>query len=300
MRLTGKARVAGVIGWPVTHSLSPRIHGHWLEQHRIDGAYVPLSVAPEHLHQAVRALPALGFRGINVTIPHKEAVRAALDDESALARRIGAVNTIVVTQDGRLIGSNTDGFGFLENLRAGAPHWQPGAAPAVLLGAGGAARAVVAALIDAGVPELRVVNRTVARAERLASEMNGTDGGDDACSGGGKSGAPIRPLPWSALPQALDGAGLVVNCTSLGMAGQEGLELDFAALGGRLAPGACATDIVYVPRVTPFLAAAAAAGLHVVDGLGMLLHQARPGFSAWFGVQPEVTQALWHEICSGL
>ncbi|WP_207485380.1 shikimate dehydrogenase [Arenibaculum pallidiluteum] len=269
---SGKALVAGVMGWPVGHSRSPRLHGFWLREYGIDGAYVPLAVPPDRIEQAVRALPALGLRGANVTIPHKEAVVAALDRVEPAARRIGAVNTIVVLPDGTLEGRNTDGFGFIENLRAGAPGWRAVAGPAVVLGAGGAARAILVALADAGAPEIRLLNRTADRADRLADELGG----------------PVRVLPWEARPAALDGAALVVNTTSQGMAGHPPLDIGL----GALPPDAVVTDIVYTPLETPLLAAARARGNPVVDGLGMLLHQARPGFEAWFGRRPEVTPAL--------
>jgi shikimate dehydrogenase len=172
MILSGRARLAGVVGWPVGHSLSPRLHGYWLEDHGIDGAYLPLAVAPEHFETALRSLGDLGFRGVNVTIPHKRTALALCDEVAPLAARIGAVNTLVF-DDGRLKGNNTDAFGFLENLRRGAPAWDPAAGPALILGAGGAARAVAVALLDAGVPELRLANRTAARAEALAEELGG-------------------------------------------------------------------------------------------------------------------------------
>jgi len=270
--LSGAARVAGVIGWPVTHSRSPRLHGYWLRTYGIDGAYVPLAVAPGHLPAAVRGLAALGFRGANVTVPHKEAVLECLDTVTSQARRIGAVNTIVVGSDGRLEGRNTDGEGFLANLREGAPDWRPDAGPAVVLGAGGAARAVLAALIDAGVGSIHVLNRSGDRAAALAAAF----------------GPPVIALPWQERTGRLADAALLVNTTTLGMTGQPALELDLSALPYQ----AVVTDLVYVPRLTPLLAAARDRGNPVVDGLGMLLHQAVPGFEAWFGVRPSVTVAL--------
>ena len=270
--LTGRARLAGVVGWPVAHSRSPRLHGFWLEKHGIDGAYVPIAVRPENLATALRALPLLGFSGVNVTVPHKEAALAAVDRASDAARRIGAVNTIVIDADGRLEGSNTDGFGFLENLAAALPGWRASDGAAVLLGAGGAARAVAAALVDGGAPEIRLVNRTPERARRLAAEIGG----------------PFRIVAWSERAAALADAALLVNATTLGMAGQPPLDLALSALPG----DAVVNDIVYAPLETPLLAAARARGNRVVDGLGMLLHQARPGFAAWFGVAPQVTAAL--------
>jgi shikimate dehydrogenase len=275
--ISGGARIAGVIGWPVTHSLSPRLHGFWLRQHGIDGAYVPLAVAPERLDRALAGLAALGLAGANVTVPHKQGALAAVDEASAVARRIGAVNTIIVRPDGRLHGTNTDAFGFLENIRNRAPDWDAAAGPVLVLGAGGAARAVVAALIDAGVPALRLANRHRDRAETLAADFAGTD-----------PGVPIEVVSWDQREAAMPGIALLVNTTSLGMVGQPPLTLDLALLP----PAAIVVDIVYTPLITPLLAAAAARGNAVVDGLGMLLHQARPAFAAWFGHEPEVTEAL--------
>ncbi|PWC30886.1 shikimate dehydrogenase [Roseomonas aestuarii] len=265
--LTGKARLAGVLGWPASHSRSPRLHGHWLRQHGIDGTYIPLQVRPEDFAQAVRALVSLGFQGANVTIPHKEAAFALCDSVAESARRAGAVNTLVF-REGRIEGSNTDGYGFLESVREQAPGWRAADGPAVLLGAGGAARAIAAALLDAGCPRLTLVNRNRARAEALAGALGG-------------------PVAVAEAPP-LEGAALLVNSTSLGMAGQPPLEIDLAPLPAH----AVVADAVYVPLETPLLAAARARGLRGVDGLGMLLHQARPGFAAWFGVEPVVDRAL--------
>ncbi len=278
--LTGRARLAGIMGWPVGHSLSPRLHGHWLRRYGIDGAYVPLAVPPERLADALRTLPALGFRGCNLTIPHKEAALAQVDRATPLAHRIGAVNTVVVETDGALAGDNTDGFGLLASLAAGWPAWQAGAGPAVLLGAGGAARAVAVALLDAGAPEVRLLNRTPDRAQKLAAELDG----------------PVAAVPWIERAAALDGAALLVNTTSLGMAGQPPLVLSLDALPRT----ALVTDVVYTPLITPLLAVARAHGNPVVDGLGMLLHQARPGFRAWFGVEPAVDDELRTIVLAGL
>jgi shikimate dehydrogenase len=272
MILSGKARVAGVFGWPVGHSKSPRLHGYWLDHYKIDGAYVPLPVMPDDFASALRALPRLGFAGANVTLPHKEAALAGVDRADPLARRIGAVNTIVVAADGTLEGGNTDGFGFIENLRQGAPGFDAAAGPVAVLGAGGAARAVIAALIDAGAPEIRVVNRSPERAERLIEALGG----------------PCTLVAWAERAAALDGAALLVNATALGMTGQAALDLAL----DRLPPEALVNDIVYAPPETALLRAAKRRGNPTVDGLGMLLHQARPGFRAWFGVDPEVTPAL--------
>ncbi len=271
MTMSGKARVAGVMGWPVGHSRSPRLHTYWLGRHGVDGAYVPLAVAPDTLEAALCGLPALGFVGANVTIPHKEAVMPFLDEIDASAVRVGAVNTIVVV-GGRLHGSNTDGFGFIENLKVGAPAWRAAAGPAVVIGAGGAAKAVAWALIDAGVPALRIVNRTVARAENLAAAL----------------GPRATAVAWEDRDAALGDAALLVNASALGMGGHPPLDLDVAALPA----SAVVNDIVYVPLDTPLLAAARARGNTAVDGIGMLLHQGRPGFRAWFGTDPAVDAAL--------
>jgi shikimate dehydrogenase len=280
MTLTGAGRVAGVMGWPVKHSRSPRLHGYWLRQYDIDGAYVPMAVAPADLGGAIKALRWLGFAGANVTVPLKEAALQHVDLLDPLARRIGAVNTIVVREDGRLEGSNTDAFGFLANLEATAPTWVPEAAPAAILGAGGAARAVLAALLDAGVPSIRIANRTRARGELLAAEFGGA----------------ITVLDWGDWRSLLDGAGLLVNTTTLGMAGQKPLDIVL----DHLPQSAVVNDIVYVPLETGLLATARHRGNQVVDGLGMLLHQARPGFRAWFGVDPEVTPALRAHVAADL
>jgi shikimate dehydrogenase len=278
MMLSGTSKLAGIMGWPVAHSRSPRLHGHWLERYGIDGAYLPLPVRAEGFAAAVRSLADLGFRGVNVTIPHKQAALAACDQVEDSARRIGAVNTIVM-EDGRLLGSNTDGVGFLENLRQVQPDWDPTAGPAVVLGAGGAARAVVAALLEAGAPELRLLNRTQVRSEALAAQW----------------GARVTAYPWAERDSRLAEAAVLVNTTSLGLVGHEPLEIDLAGLPA----DALVTDIVYVPLETPLLAAAQARGNPVVDGLGMLLHQARPGFSAWFGIDPEVTEELRAFVLAG-
>lgn len=269
--LTGTTRLAGIIGWPVAHSRSPRLHGYWLQRHGIDGAYVPLPVRPENLVAAVRSLRDLGFRGGNVTIPHKEAVVAACDVLEPSAERAGAVNTLVFAEDGTITGANTDGSGFVAALAHELPGWSPADGPAVLLGAGGGARAVAAALLDAGCPGVVLLNRTRARAEALAAAL----------------GAGVTVQDWGSA-DALGSVALLVNTTSLGMKGQPPLDIALPAL----ARDAVVADIVYVPRTTPLLNAAAARGHRTIGGLGMLLHQARIGFSRWFGVTPEVDEAL--------
>ncbi len=273
--LSGKARLAGIIGWPVEHSRSPRLHGFWLERHGIDGAYVPLPIRPEAFALAVRGLAAAGFAGANVTAPHKLAAFEICDTVEASARRAGAVNTLVF-EDGRITGRNTDGLGFVANLRAHGVD--PAAGPALVLGAGGAARAVIAALQDTGVT-VTVANRTRARADALARDLPG-----------------LVVADWSARSAAIADHALLVNTTSLGMLGHPALEVD---LDGAPA-GMAVADIVYVPLETPLLAAARARGLRPVEGLGMLLHQAVAGFAAWFGVTPVVDEELRRFVAGDL
>lgn len=278
--LSGTTRVAGVMGWPIKHSLSPRLHGYWLRRYGIDGTYIPIAVHPDRFEEALTALPALGFAGTNVTVPHKEAALATVDEADETARRIGAVNTVTVRDDGSLFGQNTDAFGFIENLRETIPDWLGIPRPAVVLGAGGAARAICVALYDAGVPEVRVVNRTVSRAERLGEELD----------------MPLHAFTWADAGRSFDDACLLVNTTTLGMAGHSPLDL---SLDG-LPPDAAVVDIVYTPLQTPLLRQAAARRQRVANGLGMLLHQGRPGFKRWFGVSPDVTAELRKFVIEGL
>lgn len=263
--------LAGVIGSPVAHSRSPALHGFWLRRYAIKGHYVPLDITQADLPEALKMLPRIGFVGANVTIPHKETVLALADVVTDRAALIGAANTLLFRKDGKLQADNTDGLGFMANLRQGAPHWQPEAAPAAVLGAGGGARAVVAALVEAGVPEIRIANRTRTRAETLRSDF----------------GARVRVVEWVQAGNMIEDAGLVVNTTALGMQGKPALRVPLDALS----PRAVVTDLVYTPLHTEFLQLAEAMGASIVDGLGMLLHQAAPGFERWFGHRPEVDAA---------
>lgn len=268
---------AGVIGWPISHSLSPRLHGYWLREHGIDGTYEAIAVEPGTLETRLREMAEEGFAGLNATIPHKEALLAAADVADDNASRIGAANTAVFN-DGRIEVSNTDGFGFIENLRQSAPD-HDFRRPALVIGAGGAARAIVVSLLDAGATAVLIANRTAERAAEVARTFEG-----------------VEAVPWEQRAGACRDAGLVVNTTSLGMAGNPPLDL---ALGD-LPPNALVTDIVYNPLETPLLSAAKARGNPTVDGLGMLLHQARPGFEAWFGVLPDVTDELRAHVLAEL
>lgn len=258
--------LAGVIGMPVSHSRSPRLHNYWLDLYGIDGHYVPLPVMPEHLADVLRALPRAGFVGVNVTIPHKEAVLTLADVVTDRAALIGAANTLIFRHDRKIHADNTDGYGFITNIRQSAPDWQPDLGPAAVIGAGGAARAVVASLLDSGVAELRITNRTRVRSEQIRTEF----------------GARIVVYDWAQAGNMLEGAATVVNATSLGMSGNQPLRIPFDALS----PNALVTDLVYTPLMTPFLTEAKARGCRIVDGLGMLLHQAAPGFERWFGQRP--------------
>lgn len=263
--------LAGVIGSPVAHSRSPRLHSHWLKTYGIPGYYIPMDVATDDLEQVIRTLPKAGFVGVNITIPHKEKVMNIADQITDRATLIGAANTLIFRSDGKVLADNTDGYGFMENLRSGAPNWNPKAGPAVVLGAGGAARAVVAALTDAGVPEILLSNRTRVRAEKLKEDF----------------GQRVRVVDWVQAGNIIEDAMLVVNTTSLGMVGKPELRVPLDGLR----PGAVVTDLVYTPLKTRLLETAEQAGCTTVDGLGMLLHQAVPAFERWFGVRPEVDAA---------
>ena len=263
--------LAGVIGNPIGHSRSPALHGHWLKTMGLPGHYIPMRVEREDLEQVIHTLPKAGFVGVNVTIPHKEQVLEMADLVTDRAALIGAANTLIFRKDGKIHADNTDGYGFIENLRQGAPGWNPKSGPAAVFGAGGAARAILTSLIEVGVDEIRLSNRTRSRADSLRAEF----------------GTKIEVVDWVKAGNMLDGAATVVNTTSLGMVGKP----DFRVPLDGLAPGAVVTDLVYTPLITPFLERAAQAGCVTVDGLGMLLHQATPGFERWFGKRPIVDKA---------
>lgn len=259
---------AGVIGNPISHSLSPKLHGYWLQHYGIAGSYDAIPVTEDALLDTLRRFPDQGYVGVNVTLPHKVAVLALADQWTDRATLIGAANTLTFKSDGRIFADNTDGYGFLENLRQGAPNWQPQAGPALVFGAGGAARAVIVALLDAGVPEIILTNRTKAKSDTLRMDF----------------GARIRVVDWAQAANHLAAAATVVNTTSLGMTGAGEFRVPLDALD----PSAVVTDIVYNPLITPFLQRAADRGCTIVDGLGMLLHQGVPGFERWFGTRPQV------------
>ena len=265
-----KIPIAGVIGHPIAHSKSPALFAHWFREYGVRGHYIPMDVVDRDLETVLRTMPRMGFVGCNVTIPNKEQVLKIADKVTDRATLIGAANTITFAEDGRILADNTDGYGFVENLRQGAPDWQPGAGPAAVLGAGGAARAIVSALLDAGVPQVMISNRTRIRAENLKSDF----------------GARVTVVDWVKSGNMLEDAATVVNTTSLGMVGKS----EFRVPLDGLSPKAVVSDIVYTPLQTKLLETAAEIGCRTVDGLGMLLHQAVPGFERWFGLRPEVTE----------
>ena len=260
--------LAGVIGSPVAHSRSPQLHRHWLKTHGIAGFYIPMDVSTDNLADVIRSLPKMGFVGVNITVPHKETVMGLADLVTDRAILIGAANTLIFRKDGKVHADNTDGYGFVENLRQGAPKWNPKSGPAVVLGAGGAARAVIASLLDVGVPEILISNRTRIRADKLQADF----------------GKRLRVVEWVQAGNVLEEAALVVNTTSLGMIGTPEMRVPLDALRS----DAVVTDLVYAPLQTRLLKAADEIGCVTVDGLGMLLHQAVPAFERWFGVRPVV------------
>lgn len=273
-----KIPLAGVIGDPISHSLSPKLHGHWLERYGISGRYVPLHVHETDLEDVLRTLPKMGFVGVNVTLPHKIRAMQIANQVTDRAILIGAANTLTFKEDGTIFADNTDGFGFIENIKQSAPSWVPGSGPAVVLGAGGAARAIIVALVEAGVSEIMLTNRTKPKAEALRAEF----------------GPKVTVVDWVQAGNVIEGAGIVINTTSLGMSGQPELRVPLDGLR----PGTVVNDIVYTPLETQFLSAARAAGCTVVDGLGMLLHQGVPGFERWFGQRPLVDEELRQVILS--
>jgi shikimate dehydrogenase len=267
-----KFLLAGVMGWPVMHSRSPKLHNYWFERYHLAGTYVPLAIRPEGLEAALRALAPLGFAGCNLTIPHKEQALRIVDHADERARKIGAISCVTVNADGSLTGTNNDWFGFIENLREAFPNWRADAAPCVVMGAGGGSRAVVDALTHAGAKEIRLINRTAERAQILARDIGG----------------PVTCLKWEDRHAALEGAGLLVNTTSQGMVGNPPLDLKLNALP----TSAVVYDIIYIPAETPLLRDARLRGNATLNGLGMLLHQGRPAWKGWFGIDVEVTAEL--------
>ena len=264
--------LAGVMGWPVAHTRSPAIHNHWIAQYGLKGAYVQLPVQPQNLEAAIRGLPALGFAGCNITVPHKVNAMQLMDTLHPAARRVAAINTVVVQADGSLLGMNNDGYGYIQSLRDAQPDWRGDAGPALVVGAGGAARAIVVALLDEGAPEVRLCNRTQEKAQALRDAF----------------GDRVTVVPWADRNSAMAGVRLLVNTTTQGMHGQPALDVALDDLPAE----ALVSDAIYIPLETPLLAAARQRGHQTVNGLGMLLNQARPAFQAWFGVQPELTPGL--------
>lgn len=263
--------LAGVIGSPIAHSKSPQLHGHWLKTYGMPGHYIPMDIASDDLAETIRMLPRMGFVGVNITIPHKEAVLSIADLITDRAILIGAANTLIFRKDGKIHADNTDGYGFMENLKTGAPGWDPRSGPAAVLGAGGAARAVIASLLDAGVPEILLSNRTRVRADKLKADF----------------GSRLQVYDWVQAGNMFDHAALVVNTTSLGMIGKNEMRVPLDGLQ----KGAVVTDLVYAPLKTQLLETAEQMGCTTVDGLGMLLHQAVPAFERWFGTRPAVDSA---------
>jgi len=270
--------LAGVVGSPVAHSRSPRLHRYWLRKYGIPGYYIPMDIAAGDLAEAFATLPKLGFVGVNVTIPHKERILEFADIVTDRAALMGAANTIIFRDDGRVHADNTDGYGFIENLRHGVPDWSPKSGPAAVVGAGGAARAVIASLLNGGAPEIRVTNRTRARADALRAEF----------------GARVQVFDWVAAGNAIEGAATIVNASSLGMTGKPSFRVPLDGLS----PDAVVTDLVYTPLDTQLLEEARKTGCRTVDGLGMLIHQAVPAFERWFGLRPEVDSGVRSAVLS--
>ncbi|MDI3471388.1 MAG: Shikimate 5-dehydrogenase I alpha [Pseudolabrys sp.] len=268
----GSFGLVGVMGWPIAQSRSPILHNYWIDKYKLNGRYVPLGVQPDRLADAVRGLRALGFRGCNVTMPHKQDIMAMLDSVDDTARRMGAVNCVIIGDDGKMSGTNNDGRGYYSSLIEVSPSFKPASGPIAILGAGGASRAVIVALLEEGATEIRLINRTFERAKSIADEFSGV----------------VKALPWERRADAIDDVILLTNATNQGMTGKPPLEISLA----KLPKSTLVSDLIYVPPETPFLKAARERGNVTVNGLGMLLHQARPAFKAWFGVMPDITPDL--------
>ena len=276
MSAAERFHMAAVMGWPVMHSRSPMMHNFWMDQQGLAGTYVPLAIEPGQIGPALRALHPLGFAGCNLTIPHKQDAMEIVDEVDDIARKIGAISCVVVREDGSLFGTNNDWLGFRGNLRQFFLDWQADAGPVTVIGAGGGSRAVCYALTQEGATDIRLVNRTRDRAERLAEELGG----------------PITVHPWEDRHDLLDGVTMAVNVTSQGMQGETALDIDLDKLPG----DAIAADIIYIPLETPFLAAARERGNPTLNGVGMLLHQGPPAWKRWFGIEPEVSAKLRAEM----
>jgi len=272
MTASDRFLMAGVMGWPVMHSRSPVLHNYLFKQYRLAGTYVPLAIRPEGLQAALRALHPLGFSGCNLTIPHKQQAMSIVDEVDTVAKSIGAISCVLARPDGSLAGSNNDCYGFIQNLKQEQPGWRAGAGPIAVIGAGGGSRAVCYGLAQEGAKEIRLVNRTLAHAQGIAGEFGG----------------PISAYPWERRHELLDGVALVVNTTSQGMVGNPPLDIQL----DKLPANALAADIIYIPLESPFLAAARQRGNKTVNGLGMLMHQVRPAWKAWFGIDPEMKAEL--------
>ena len=267
-----KFYLVGVMGWPVMHSRSPMMHNYWMQQQGISGTYVFLEIKPGALEGALRALHPLGFSGCNLTIPHKLDAMKIVDEVDDTAKKIGAISCVIVKNDGTLLGTNNDWLGFIGNLKHQQPTWNADAGPCTVIGAGGGGRAVVYGLLREGAREIRLVNRTESKAEKIASDL-----------GGG-----VTVYPWKERHSLLEGAATVVNVTNQGMVGEPALDINL----DKLSPDALAADIIYTPLVSPFLAAASERQNKTVNGLGMLLHQGPPAWKKWFGLEPIVTEEL--------
>ena len=264
--------LAAVMGWPISQSRSPMLHNYWFEKHKLAGTYVPLAIPPEQLEGALRSLPKLNFSGCNLTIPLKQDAMKIVDEVDTPGKKIGALSCVIVRPDGSLAGTNNDWYGFVHNILEFVPDWNPGSGPVAVMGAGGGARGVVYGLLERGARDIRLCNRTHARALTLAKDLGG----------------PITVLKWEERHDALDGVTMLVNATSQGMVGQAALDLRL----DKLSKAALVADIIYIPRETPLIAAARTRGNRTVTGLGMLLHQGIPAWKAWFGIEPKVTAEL--------